>query len=323
MTKTPVTVKKLLSIQSHVVHGYVGNRAATFPLQSRGWDVDVLNTVQFSNHPAYGQFKGQRYDADALRDVYEGLKDIGAAYDAVLTGYIPSDEALSVVSEICEELCAKGIKWILDPVLGDNGRIYVNEGNITLYKKILLSGLVSMVTPNQLELEVLSGVEVHDLATLKAAMNKFNALYNIENLVVTSVQFADDSGHLYSAGSTRISEGNFKLFYFKITSIPAAFSGSGDLFSALLVSTLFKYNERYGSSVTDLTQIERLPLAYALNEVVSIVEKVLLLTYEYEAGQFRARGESVPLTFKVNDLKLIQAREYYTQDMANHVPLHL
>ena len=53
--------KKVLSIQSHVVHGYVGNKAATFPLQCKGWDVDALNTVQFSNHPAYGHISGDVY----------------------------------------------------------------------------------------------------------------------------------------------------------------------------------------------------------------------------------------------------------------------
>jgi pyridoxine kinase len=311
-------MKKLLSIQSHVVHGYVGNRAATFPLQVRGWDVDVLNTVQFSNHPAYGQFTGQRFDAENLREVYEGLKSIGVDYVAILTGYVPGDEALKAISEICLELCGRGIKWILDPVLGDHGKIYVSKGNVEIYKTILKSGTVSVVTPNQLELEVLSGVKVHDLTTLKSAINTFNDLYNVENLVVTSVQLCNDPSNLYSAGSTRISDGNFRSFYFRVPSIPAAFSGSGDLFSALLTSTVFKYNERYGSTVTDETQIQHLPLAYALNEVLSIVEKVLQLTYDYETEAYKLRGDPIPENLKINDLKLIQGKEYYLQDMANH-----
>ena len=64
--QTRISTRKVLSIQSHVVHGYVGNKAATFPLQYQGWDVDALNTVQFSNHPGYGHFTGFRYDAGHL-----------------------------------------------------------------------------------------------------------------------------------------------------------------------------------------------------------------------------------------------------------------
>lgn len=317
MTKGPHSTNKLLSIQSHVIHGYVGNRAATFPLQMRGWDVDCLNTVQFSNHPAYGSFKGTKFGPETLKEFYRGLKDIGINYDVVLTGYVPSDEALSVVFDMCKDLASHGVKWILDPVLGDNGKIYVSQGNVDLYRHILRCGLVSVVTPNQLELEVLSGVKVTDLESFKNAIDTFNELYNVENLIVTSVQLSNDSASLYSAGSTRILQGVFKSFYFKVQTIPAQFSGSGDLFSGLLTSAIYKYNEKYGSSVNINTQLENLPLAYALNEVLSIVEKVLTLTYEHELNKYTSRGQPVPSYLKINDLKLIQARHYYTQELRN------
>lgn len=322
MTKPRATGHRLLSIQSHVVHGYVGNRAATFPLQLRGWDVDSFNTVQFSNHPAYGHFTGHRLSADVLREIAQGLTELHADYDAVLTGYVPSDEALAVVFDICAQLVHRGIKWVLDPVLGDNGRLYVSEGNVALYKQILKSGLVSLVTPNQLELEVLTGVQVTDLDSLKRAIDTFNMMYSIDNLIVTSVVLQGDAQHLYSAGSSRVSSSLYRSFYFKVPSIPAAFSGSGDLFSALLTCTTSKYDQQYGSLVDESTAIDDLPLAHALNEVISIVEKVLQVTYDYEAQQYRERGESMPTTFKINDLKLIQAREYFLQDLANHQVFH-
>ncbi|CEP21777.1 K00868 pyridoxine kinase [Cyberlindnera jadinii] len=293
MTKGPHSTNKLLSIQSHVIHGYVGNRAATFPLQMRGWDVDCLNTVQFSNHPAYGSFKGTKFGPETLKEFYRGLKDIGINYDAVLTGYVPSDEALSVVFDMCKDLASHGVKWILDPVLGDNGKIYVSQGNVDL------------------------GVKVTDLESFKNAIDTFNELYNVENLIVTSVQLSNDSTSLYSAGSTRILQGVFKSFYFKVQTIPAQFSGSGDLFSGLLTSAIYKYNEKYGSSVNINTQLEKLPLAYALNEVLSIVEKVLTLTYEHELNKYTSRSQPVPSCLKINDLKLIQARHYYTQELRN------
>lgn len=68
---------RMLSIQSHVVSGYVGNRSATFPLQLLGWEVDVVNTVQFSNHTGFGRWGGTAFDAQHLSDVFTGLDENG------------------------------------------------------------------------------------------------------------------------------------------------------------------------------------------------------------------------------------------------------
>lgn len=319
MTKATNRVHKLLSIQSHVVHGYVGNRAATFPLQYRGWDVDAFNTVQFSNHPGYGTFKGTRSTAEELREISEGLGEIGTEYDAILTGYIPNDEGLKAIAEICIDICRrKHIKWILDPVLGDNGRIYVSEGNIEIYKDILKSGYVNLVTPNQLEIEVLTGSKVDSLESLRSAIREFQTQYSkVENIVVTSVQFEDDKDHLYSAGSTKLSDGSVKTFYFKVPSIKASFSGSGDLFSGLLTSAYFKHLDEFEGILSASTPLDRIPLSRALNEVLSIVEKVLLLTYDYEVAEYKSQEKELPEPLRINDLKLIQAKEYYLQDLAN------
>lgn len=321
MTKDTQHVNRLLSVQSHVVHGYVGNRAATFPLQLRGWDVDVFNTVQFSNHPAYGQFQGTRSTAEELLDIHQGLGNIGTEYDAILTGYIPGDEGLSAIGDICIDICRKNnkTKWVLDPVLGDNGRIYVSEGNIEIYKSLLRAGYVYLVTPNQLELEVLSGVKVTNLESLKAAILEFDRLYpTIENLVVTSVSFIDDADHLYSAGFNKLQDGSSKSFFFKIPTIKASFSGSGDLFSALLASSLLKYLEKFEGTPNSTTPLPDLPLVVALNETASIVEKVLLLSYEYEVESYKSKNEPLPTPLKINDLKLIQAREYYTKEITTY-----
>lgn len=331
----PMTIQELnqtmriLSIQSHVVHGYVGNRAATFPLQLRGFDVDVLNTVQFSNHPAYGSFKGTRSTIEQIQDIYQGLADIDCQYDAILTGYIPNDDSLKAVNQICSEICTndQNVRWILDPVLGDNGRLYVSEGNVQTYKDILLNGHLSLVTPNQLELEVLSGVKVHDLGTLKRAIDTFNKSYNIPDVVITSVKLDNDDTHLYSIGSTRTTtEGVFQTFYFRVPVIKASFSGSGDLFSGLLAAAYFKYkNSKYKHTqpVTIETSLAEIPLVHSLNEVVSIVEKVLQLTYEFEIAKYKKNNSEIPSPLKINDLKIIQAKQFYTQELSNYEPVPL
>src|SRR5215468_9821473 len=80
----------ILSIQSWVAYGHVGNAAAVFPMQRLGHEVWAVNTVQFSNHPGYGSFRGQVLPADAVREVVNGSADRGLlpSCDAVLSGYL-------------------------------------------------------------------------------------------------------------------------------------------------------------------------------------------------------------------------------------------
>ena len=82
--------RRVLSIQSHVVHGYCGNKSATFPLQLLGFDIDGINSVQLSNHTGYKTIKGQVLNSEELDDLFQGLtaNDIHLTYSHLLTGYV-------------------------------------------------------------------------------------------------------------------------------------------------------------------------------------------------------------------------------------------
>ncbi|SCU92099.1 LADA_0F14312g1_1 [Lachancea dasiensis] len=287
--------RKVLSIQSHVVHGYVGNKAATFPLQYRGWDVDALNTVQFSNHPGYGQFHGFRSKAEDLKSIVKNglVEGLGLQYDALLTGYLPDPEALRQMGSLLSEMCESNpnIKWILDPVLGDNGKLYVSQESIPAYKEILKRGAVFLATPNQFEIETLTGVQISDLNTLKTAVCRFHELYpKIEYVVVTSVDPEPSiSDFMLCVCSDRSSK---SAQYFKIPKIDVQFSGSGDLFSALLLDTFLSQSA------------ETRDLARAVNEVVSLVDTILLKTLQIHTVQ-NAQDKSK----RINDLKIIECRD--------------
>lgn len=291
----------VLSIQSHVVHGHVGNKSATFPLQLQGWEVLALNTLQYSNHPGYGKFTGVKASADEVLDLIKGLEEIGIIPDVVLGGYVPTPEVLKVVGDSCVELSRKhNVIWVLDPVLGDHGRIYVSEENIQIYKDLLSTGEVKLVTPNQLELEVLSGVKINTLLDLKEAVIRFMELYKVENLVVSSILIKDFDG-IISIGSTK-AEG-IKAWSYELKAINASFSGSGDLFSALLTNSWFSNGFK---------------LIEALGEALSIVEKVLELTYEYKLNELKSKNEPIPDHLIIHDLNIVQARGYYNQHLQTY-----
>lgn len=144
---------RVLSIQSHVVCGYVGNRSATFPLQLLGWEVDVVNTVQFSNHTGFGRWGGSALDADHLDDLFAGLDENGLLrYARVLTGYCPGPRALRVVERLVRRMRTVNpdLLYVLDPVMGDMDRgMYVDPDVLPIYRDML--PLASMITPNQFE----------------------------------------------------------------------------------------------------------------------------------------------------------------------------
>ncbi|KAH7423894.1 hypothetical protein KP509_12G079400 [Ceratopteris richardii] len=122
---------RVLSIQSHTVQGYVGNKAAVFPLQLLGFDVDPINSVQFSNHTGYPVCRGQVLNGDELWSLIEGLEANGLLYYTHLL-------------------------TVCDPVMGDEGTFYIPQNLVPVYAEKVLQ-LASIVTPNQFEAEKLTG----------------------------------------------------------------------------------------------------------------------------------------------------------------------
>ena len=124
-TSFPQLPKRVLCIASHVVHGYVGNRAAVFPLQVLGFDVDVINSCQLSNHTGYPTFKGDFLSGSQLDNLVDGLQSNQLLdYDYVLTGYIRNEGFLASVIRLLDmiKLHRPSVRYICDPVLGDHGK---------------------------------------------------------------------------------------------------------------------------------------------------------------------------------------------------------
>ena len=157
---------RFLSLQSHVAYGYVGNRAATFPLQRLGHEVWAVNTVEFSNHTGYGAWRGRTAPADQVADIVAGIEALGmlSRCDALLTGYVGDAALGDVVLDTAAKVRAANAKavWCCDPVLGDvDTGIYVKPG-IDASSASAPSRLADLVTPNHFELEHLTGAQSLD-----------------------------------------------------------------------------------------------------------------------------------------------------------------
>lgn len=178
-------MKTILSIQSHVAFGHVGNAAAVFPLQRMGFEVIPVHTVQFSNHTGYGAWTGQVFGADHIGDILKGIEARGALaqVDAVLTGYLGEAAIGEMIAGLADRL---NVPWCCDPVMGDVGRgFFVREGIPEFFKQTALPR-ASIITPNQFELEFLSGQPITTLEEAQAACRTMHQM-GVETVLLTSL----------------------------------------------------------------------------------------------------------------------------------------
>ncbi len=180
----------ILSIQSHVAFGHVGNDAAVFPMQRLGVDVWPIHTVQFSNHTGYGTWKGRVVDGPAIDELMEGIADRGVlpTCDGALSGYMGSpDIGHAILGAVRRVRTANaGALYCCDPVFGDVGRgIFVRPG-IPEFMKAHAVPAADIITPNHFELDYLAGTTSTTVATVKAAIATAHGL-GPRVVVVTSV----------------------------------------------------------------------------------------------------------------------------------------
>ncbi len=184
---------RFLSLQSHVAYGYVGNRAATFPLQRLGHEVWAVNTVEFSNHTGYGAWRGRTAPAEQVADIVQGIEALGLLprCDALLTGYVGDAALADVVLDTARKVRNANPKavWCCDPVLGDSDTgIYVKPGIDVFFRERAVPA-ADLVTPNHFELEHLTGGKVGTMSEALAAARSL--LRGPRLALITSLRRAD------------------------------------------------------------------------------------------------------------------------------------
>jgi pyridoxine kinase len=224
----------ILSIQSSVAYGYVGNSIVVPALQARGEDVWRLDTVSYSNHPGYGMFSGYSKKSSAINEELRGLYDLGIMKncDAVLSGYLGELASAKNVLHAFKSVRAQNKKaiYVLDPVIGDENKVYVKDGILQAFKNTLLPH-ANIVIPNQYELGWLSDLKIHDYLSLIKGAKKI--IEKGPKAVVITGGFDDQNIINYAVSS----EGIWKTSTPKVN---RKFNGTGDLFSALFTSAFLQ-----------------------------------------------------------------------------------
>ena len=225
----------LLSIQSHVTYGHVGNSAAVFPLQRLGVEVWPIHTVQFSNHTGYGEWTGRVFDASLIRELVAGMEKRGVLgeCDGVLSGYVGgADIGEAIIDTVAAVKRANpGAKYCCDPVIGDTGRgVFVREG-IPQFMKRKAVPAADIVTPNQFELDYLSGRETRTMCDIHDAVKSVHAL-GPRVVLVTSLHSDETPG---DAIDMLASDGE-RQFRLRTPKLALTVNGAGDAIAALFTA---------------------------------------------------------------------------------------
>ncbi len=217
----------ILSIQSEVVYGHVGNAAARFALQRLGHEVWALPTVLLSSHAGYATVAGESLPSGHLRRLIDGLDANGwlAECDAVLSGYLGHADHAGVVADAVRRVKAANPEalYCLDPVFGDSGRAYAKPGVAEAMARHLLP-LADIVTPNVFELSSLASVAIRNANDAKEAARRLGKPL----VAVTSVPVAE-----HRIGTIAVAGNESWLAATPLLDNPP--HGSGDLFAALFL----------------------------------------------------------------------------------------
>lgn len=239
----------ILSIQSHVAYGHVGNASAVFPMQRLGVDVWPIHTVQFSNHTGYGAWKGRVFDGATIDEVMEGIAERGvlAACDGVLSGYMGSADIGHAILAAVERVRAANPKamYCCDPVIGDVGRgVFVRPGIPEFMREQAVPG-ADIVTPNQFELELLTDIEVKTISDAHRAVETLRDA-GPKVVLVTSLVTEEtpaDSIDLMAADA----QGAYRV---RTPKLDVSVNGAGDAIAALF----FVHYMRDGSAASALAK---------------------------------------------------------------------
>jgi pyridoxine kinase len=235
-------VTTILSIQSSVAYGHVGNSAVTFPLMRMGVEVWPVITVHFSNHTGYESWRGPLLSASDLRDVVAGMDERGVLgeVDAVLSGYQGAEDIGAMILEAVAlvKLRNPAAIYCCDPVLGDaDTGSYVRPG-IPEFMREHVVPAAQIITPNQFELTSLTGLPVSTTEEALTAADAARAL-GPEVILITSVVRRDaapgtiDMAAVDADGAWLVSTPR----------VPRTFTGSGDVTAATFLATLLRTRE--------------------------------------------------------------------------------
>ncbi|KAH0788508.1 pyridoxal kinase [Histomonas meleagridis] len=229
MERIPKTKPLVLSINSYVVHGYVGNKSIVFAIELHGINVDPLNLIQLSNHCGYPVAKGSALSESELKAIFDDLEknEISPNITHVITGYIKEEFIFNEVENFLKK--NPHVHYIFDPILGNSKGFYVPQNVLNFQQKLL--PLAETIVPNSFEAKQITQLPMNNPIELLAIVKKLHS-YGIKNVVIKNTDQLSKRYVFFS-----FENGN-KQIVIEMPTISQKFCGAGDLFVGILVANM-------------------------------------------------------------------------------------
>ena len=232
-------MKQILSIQSSVAYGHVGNSTAVFVLQRMGHEVCQVDTLQFSNHVNYPQYTGDVFSYQHVASILQGLEqlDLHAALDAVLSGYLGNGDTGVLIEQTVQKIKSANPQsiYLCDPVIGDEGvGVYVADNVPPFYHPQVLA-LADIITPNQFEFTYLLQQNCDIEAKIETYQDVISLAKRLKPegiVIVTSIDCAQTQSGMLDI----IAINDDNAWIGSVPKIDHIFYGAGDAFSSLFLA---------------------------------------------------------------------------------------
>lgn len=230
----------VLTIQSHVAYGFVGNSAAVFPLQLLGFTPIAVNTVEFSNHTGHPTTRGEVFAPELIKDIILGIRERGLMpkIEGLLSGYLGDASIGNIVLELAKEIKSANpdAVWFCDPVMGDtDSGVFVRPDIPQFMKENFLNGLADMTKPNQFELELLCGRKLSSRQEAVEAARDLFISKGCKVVFITSLLTPDvPKGFVETLAVCKDNAWSVRTPYVAQEPTP---KGQGDTFSAVALGT--------------------------------------------------------------------------------------
>ncbi len=284
-------VTSILSIQSSVAYGHVGNSAVTFPLMRLGIEVWPVLTVHFSNHTEYPGWRGPMLAAADIGDVIQGIDDLGvlAGCDAVLSGYQGAEEVGATIVGAVELVQRRNpaAVYCCDPVMGDVGKGFFVRPGVPEFIREHIIPRAQIITPNQFELDYLTTRTTQTPEEVLVAADVLRET-GPDTVLVTSVV------HDQAAAGTldMIAVDSSGAWSVTLPLLPGTFTGAGDLTSALFLAGLLTSGDLAGTLAGTAAVVHGIlaatvRLGQSELQLVAAQDEIVNPTHEFPANRLR------------------------------------
>lgn len=229
--------KNLLLINDLAGYGKVALSAMIPMLSYMGHQIYNLPTALVSNTLDYGKFDILE-TTDYMRNTIQIWDELGFSFDAIATGFIVSEEQAEMIGTFCRKEAKKGTLIFVDPIMGDEGKLYNGVSEQTVFHMRKLAAVADYIVPNYTEAAKLTEMEYHEVITAHEADEMIRRLRSMgaKSVVITSICL---NGNDTVVGFDHKKGKGFRIPF---QNIPVRFPGTGDIFSAVLLGELLEGN---------------------------------------------------------------------------------